>query len=715
MTQNTHSNRASFDLTRLFVIDGVNYTALVWTITAVAVSIVVYRVFGFQFGFPEAIATQIDFIHWINIGEDWLKANVRDTTRAIAKVITHWIGEVEYFLQVRPWPFVVVALGLLGLRFGGLRLALLTVIGVMFWGAVDMWDPAMSTLSLMGVSVVISVVLGIPLGVWCSQNDRVESAIRPLLDGMQTMPAFVYLLPAIFLFGIGNTGAAMAIIIYAMPPVVRLTNLGIRQVPKTSVEVAESFGSTRFQIMTKVQIPQAMPSIVLGINQTIMMALGLAVLAAFIGTGGLGREVYKALFKLKVGWAFEAGMCIVFMAIIFDRLTLAIGSPRDSEALADRTQLRFRLLPQTWYRLAPARWFEHGLDVLWRSIDQASQALTHGVALVLGGVAGAVNREFGAALAQGLKARQFLFISVLIILAIFAVDKWIFDIGYYPDSLMFHMRDPVDDSVDWLASNKLFAAFSKGLRAFTFLYLLDPLEKFLIGLPWFYALGGLFIMAWAAGGWRFAAVVSFLMFLTGVGNIWVPTMETIAATLASVLVCVVVGLPVGIFAAYNRTLERILTPILDTMQTMPTFVYLIPVLMLFGGNKVTAIIATVIYALPPMVRMTMLGLKQVPAQVNEVCDAYGSTASQSLFKVKLPMASPSIMLGVNQAIAMALAMQVITPMVAGEGLGLVVFQAMTMADTGAGLVGGIGIVLVAVILDRLTSAATTRQRKALGL
>jgi len=269
--------------------------------------------------------------------------------------------------------------------------------------------------------------------------------------------------------------------------------------------------------------------------------------------------------------------------------------------------------------------------------------------------------------------------------------------------------------VDWLASNKMFAAFSKGLRAFTFLYLLDPLEKFLIGLPWFYALGGLFIMAWAAGGWRFAAIVSFLMFLTGVGNIWVPTMETIAATLASVLVCVVVGLPVGIFAAYNRTLERILTPILDTMQTMPTFVYLIPVLMLFGGNKVTAIIATVIYALPPMVRMTMLGLKQVPTQVNEVCDAYGSTASQSLFKVKLPMASPSIMLGVNQAIAMALAMQVITPMVAGEGLGLVVFQAMTMADTGAGLVGGIGIVLVAVILDRLTSAATTRQRKALGL
>ena len=192
-------------------------------------------------------------------------------------------------------------------------------------------------------------------------------------------------------------------------------------------------------------------------------------------------------------------------------------------------------------------------------------------------------------------------------------------------------------------------------------------------------------------------------------------METLAATLASVAVCVVVGLPLGILGAYNRTVNQIIRPVLDTMQTMPTFVYLIPVLMLFGGNKVTAIIATVIYALPPMVRMTMLGLQQLPAQVSEVCDAYGSTETQSLIKVKLPMASPSIMLGVNQAIAMALAMQVITPMVAGEGLGKVVFSAMTVADTGVGLVGGVGIVLLAVILDRLTNAATAKQRKALGL
>ena len=157
MTAPIRPRSGSPTLGRLLVIDGVNYTALAWAVLALAVSILVYRVFGFKYGFPEAISSRIDFIYWINIGEDWLKANVRDATRAIAKVITYWIGEVEYFLQVRPWPLVVVALGLLGLRFGGLRLAPLTVVGVMFWGAVDMWDPAMSTLSLMGVSVVISV------------------------------------------------------------------------------------------------------------------------------------------------------------------------------------------------------------------------------------------------------------------------------------------------------------------------------------------------------------------------------------------------------------------------------------------------------------------------------------------------------------------------------------------------------------------------------
>ena len=213
----------------------------------------------------------------------------------------------------------------------------------------------------------------------------------------------------------------------------------------------------------------------------------------------------------------------------------------------------------------------------------------------------------------------------------------------------------------------------------------------------------------------FAIIAVCLLFFTGLSGVWELTMQTLAAIVASVVVCVVIGLPLGILAAYNKTVDNVVRPILDTMQTMPAFVYLIPVLYFFGGNRVTAVIATVIYALPPMVRMTNLGLRELPKQINEVSDSFGSTEIQSLIKVKLPMASPSIMLGVNQAVIMALAMQVITPLIAGEGLGKEVFRAMETADTGRGLIAGIGIVLLAILLDRLTQAWTVNQRKALGL
>ena len=225
----------------------------------------------------------------------------------------------------------------------------------------------MSTLALMVVSVLFSCFFGIILGILCSQNDALEASVRPVLDTMQTMPSFVYLLPAIVFFGIGGPPAAMAIIIYAMPPVVRLTNLGIRQVPETTIEVAESFGSSRLQILFKVQIPQALPSIMLGINQTIMMALGLAVLAVFIGAGGLGEEVYKALKRLKVGWSVEGGLCIVFMAIIFDRLSLAMSHPKESDVLKDSTEMKFRLLPQRLARNKIAIAFEKLIDIIWYS------------------------------------------------------------------------------------------------------------------------------------------------------------------------------------------------------------------------------------------------------------------------------------------------------------------------------------------------------------
>ncbi|MBC6441641.1 MAG: ABC transporter permease subunit [Rhodobacteraceae bacterium] len=667
-----------------------------------AVSLLVYWAFANQFPFPEAISSRFAFPDAINAGEDWLKDNIRRATRAVAGVVTGFIDAIEEGLRFTPWPLVVVAAALLGLRGSGPGLAIFAAASVMFWGMVDLWNPAISTLALMGVSVAISVIFGLPLGIWCSQNDTAEAVVRPILDAMQTMPAFVYLLPAVFFFGIGTTGAAMAIIIYAMPPVVRLTNLGIRQVPAATVEVAESYGSTRMQTLVKVQIPEALPSIVLGINQTIMMALGLAVLAVFIGTGGLGAEVYSALTRLQVGRAFEAGLCIVFMAILADHLTYAMSRPKPVQ----RTTGPCRTT-------APR--VKTGIDTVWSTVDAATTRLTAIAAAALRCAIGRVNTELATRTADWLIRSRFLFISVLILLAIWVWDAYVAKLGLYPKALQFTFRQQVDSFVDWLAVEPFFVAFSKGLRAVIYLYLLNPVDSFLVGLPWFYTLAVLFVIAWDTAGGRFAGVVTAMMFLCGLAGIWAETMETMSATITAVFICVVFGLPAGILAAYSRPVDAVLRPILDTMQTMPAFVYLIPVLMLFGGNKVTAIIATVIYAIPPMIRMTVLGLRGLPDQINEVCRACGATELQALARVKLPMAGPSIMLGINQAIVMALAMQVITPLIAGEGLGKLVFTAMTLADTGAGLTSGIAIVLLAIVLDRITRAWSRNQRKALGL
>ena len=192
-------------------------------------------------------------------------------------------------------------------------------------------------------------------------------------------------------------------------------------------------------------------------------------------------------------------------------------------------------------------------------------------------------------------------------------------------------------------------------------------------------------------------------------------MTTLTTVTVSVLICFIVGVPLGILAAYNRTVDALLKPVLDTMQTMPVFVYLVPVIMLFGGGQIPAVIATVIYALPPLVRCTTLGIRELPEEINEVSTSFGASTTQTLTKVKIPMAIPAIMVGINQGIMMALAMEVITPLIGGKGLGMDVFTGMNTASFGLSLQAGIGIVMLAIILDRISQAWTKSQREAMGL
>ena len=664
-----------------------------------------YFITANKFPFPQPVIDAFSFADWINDGRVWLEANLKVYTRAIAEVVKVPLEWLEETLWTLPWTVVLLFLVLPALAYGGLRLGLLTFAGVMFWGMVDMWYEAMSTLSLMAVSVAFSAILGVMLGIVAFQSDRFDAFIKPVLDTMQTMPAFVYLIPAIFFFGVGATPAAMAIIIYALPPAVRLTNLGIRQVPATMVEAAQSFGSSRLQMLFKVKLPQALPSIMLGVNQCIMMGLGLAVLAVFIGGGGLGEQIWKALTRLKVGWAFEGGISIVFMAIIFDRLSYAIsGVSKDQARQVDPV---FRVLPQKWDQNALAQTIERPVAYVCDFFNTAGKKLTSFIATPLRFIVPGVANVFSN--------RPLLIPGLLVLLAVYLLAtqfKWM---NSYPRALEFSIREPIDFAINWLTVNPTFISVTKGIRSVVFLYLLDPLDSFLAGLPWWYVMGLLGLIVWKSTTLKFAVVTTaFLVFLAAAG-LWEISMFTLAGTSVSVVICMLLGVPLGIFAAYFKPVDSVLRPILDAMQTLPAFVYLIPALFFFGGNKTTAVIATVIYAIPPVIRLTTLGLRQLPTEIDEVAGSFGSSTPQTLFKVKLPMASPSIMLGLNQAVVFALAMQAITPLVAGLGLGKEVYDAMNTADMGKGLTAGIGIVLLTILLDRLTQGWTRNQQKALGL
>jgi glycine betaine/proline transport system permease protein len=686
---------------------GHSFAGVALVTAGLLLSLAVYAVAANTFQFPQTIIDAFPFADKVNDARDWMEANLKPYTRAVSEVIRVPLEWIEEQLWELPWLFVLLMLVIPALAYGGLKLGLLTFVGVMFWGMVDMWYEAMSTLSLMTVSVMFSVILGVLLGVLASQSDRFEMIIRPVLDTMQTMPAFVYLIPAIFLFGVGATSAAMAVIIYALPPAVRLTNLGIRQVPATMIESAQSFGSSSLQMLFKVKLPQALPSIMLGVNQTIMMALGLAVLAVFIGGGGLGEQVWKAITRLKVGWAFEGGICIVFLAIILDRLSYAISGVANEKRWTDSTANRFHLLPQKWDSNPLARAFEYPLALIWNTFGSAGTALTRAVSSLV--------KPLSVSTAQSMMNRPFLIVGGLLLLLLYFFGgefKWM---STFPRDWEFSLREPIDAVINWLTINPTFIGITKAIRATIYLYLLNPLDMFLSGLPWWYLMPLIALIVWASVSWQFALVTLVFLFFTAAAGLWEQTLFTLAGTSVSVIICMLVGVPVGVAAAYSKVINSVVQPVLDAMQTLPAFVYLIPALFFFGGNKTTAIIATVIYAVPPVIRLTTLGLKQVPEEVDEVAGSFGSSTLQTLIKVKLPMASPSIILGLNQAVVFALAMQAITPLIGGLGLGKEVFDAMNVSNLGKGLAGGIGIVLLTIVLDRVTQGWTKNQRKALGL
>ena len=571
----------------------------------------------------------------------------------ISKVIDTGLAGIDTFLLWLPWPMVVATASWLGLRLGGRWLGLFCGAATLFIGLNGFWDSAMLTLSVVGVSVIIAVGIGVPIGIFAAFNNRFDRVVRPILDTMQVLPAFVYLIPALILFGVSGTQGIFLTVVYCIPPVIRLTNLGIRQVPQAVIETAHSHGSTASQTLLQVQLPLAKSSIMMGINQTIMMAISMVIITALVGVDGLGRDVWLSLREVDAGEGLECGIAIVLLAIILDRFSYALvrSGPHSSAS---------------------------------------TLAINPGAEETSGqGLRSVVTRHALPIAGAG-------FMVALLILGVL-----IGPLRDFPEELTFSMADPVNRIFGWMAVN--LHSITSWVRDILFRQLgYSPIHTLLLWLPWPAVMVIAVGLAQLTAGWRVALLALVWLAFAGIGGVWDVTMDTLSQVLTAGVFTVVVGVSLGVLASQSRAFELVLRPILDTMQTMPIFVYLIPVIMLWGIGPLVGIIATSVYALPPVIRMTSLGIKEVPSQVIETARSHGSTGLQTMLQVKIPLAFPTIMMGVNQTIIMVLAMVIIAGLVGGGGLGQEVFINSIWLRMGHGLVAGMTIVFMAMVLDRMT-------------
>jgi glycine betaine/proline transport system permease protein len=603
--------------------------------------------------------------------------------------IDFFLRRVEDFLLWLPWPVVVAAFFFLAERIRGLRLGLLTLACLLPLGLFGLWAESLQTLALMTTAVLFSLSIGIPLGIWSAHDNRVERVLRPILDTMQTMPAFVYLIPVLLFFGVARVPSIIATIIYALPPAIRLTNLGLRSVSEDVVEAAQSFGSTDRQLLRKVKLPMALPTIMVGVNQTIMMALSMVVIAALIGAGGLGNVVLRSLRRLQVGAALEAGLAIVLLAILLDRLTAGLAM---MERQSKRTFSGFRLFGEKWggYRLVLG--IERAIDWVYRLGWLTAVSLNQLLRRLPGG------RWVGETAVWPAILLSLLLLTLLLRLA--GVDS-------FPAALRLDIRQPVDALVQWMQVN-LYNIGNSGigtgpLRNFLILQVFQPLQRLMMDdLPWSLIVFAFAALGYVAGGWRLSLKTGTLMLLIGLIGMWPYAMDTLVQTIVAVTICVMVGIPLGMGAAHSDRLDRALRPLLDFLQTIPIFVYLVPVIMLFGSGNVAGLIASVLYAIVPVIRLTNAGIRGVDPILMESAASFGSTSWQKLRKVEIPLAFPAMMLGVNQTIMMSLAMVIIAGLVGATGLGAEVVQGFANDNLGRSLEAGLAIVLCAIVLDRIT-------------
>jgi glycine betaine/proline transport system permease protein len=621
-------------------------------------------------------AWQVPLARWISAAMKWLVGEAhfglfsfRDLTRFVAALIDlpyrfvlnllstgFRSGQGSAAIMVVPplsWLAVIAIVTLMGLYAGGRRLALLVAVCFGFLALFGQWESAMVTLASILVAVPLGVAGGLLLGITAWRWPAFERMLAPVLDLMQTIPVFAYLVPILFLFGFGPTAAVVATLIYAMPPMIRVTTLALRSVAPEISELGRMIGCTRRQMTWRVMVPSARESLMVGVNQVIMLSLNMVIIASMIGAGGLGFDVLAALRRLDIGAGIEAGLAIVALAVALDRL---------SQAFADKAAG-----PQP-FASASRGWFGRYAYLL--------TALTIVVA------------------------------TALIGLILPAVQT-------YPEYLQISTGTFFSGVVEWINVN--FFDTLEALKNAVLLNVLVPFKRLLGGLPWLGVTGLLAFAGYRLGGARLALICGGLSFVIAATGQWEKAMITVYLCGVSIVIAGLLGIPIGVLSAEREQVWRVVRVVIDTLQTLPAFVYLIPAVMLFRVGDFTAMIAVVAYAVTPAIRYTVLGLQRVDPKLVEAGKAMGCSPWQSFAKIKLKLALPEIMLGINQTIMLALSMLVITALVGTRDLGQEVYIALTKADTGRGLVAGLAVAFIAIIADRLISAGAARTKKRLGL
>jgi glycine betaine/proline transport system permease protein len=614
---------------------------------------------------------QIPAAWWIGRGMRWLTdeagfgaVTFTDVTRFLAAMInvpyrivlnllSKGLGsgqgsDAAYAVPPLSWVAVVVIAALLGHRFGGWRLAVLAGGCFIYLALFGQWDSAMVTLASILVAVPIGVGVGLLLGIAAHRWPAIDRLMTPILDLMQTIPVFAYLVPILILFGFGPTAAVVATLIYAMPPMIRITTLAFRGVPSDVLDLGRMVGCSRRQMTWRIMVPSVRDSLMVGVNQVIMLSLNMVIIASMIGAGGLGFDVLAALRRLDIGAGLESGLAIVALAIALDRLSQAAAV-------------------QGWRRPTGGFVRRHGY--------------------LIGALA---TVAFTALLGLGLPAVQ-----------------------AYPEHLSLSTGSFWAEVVRWINVN--FFDALEALRTMVVLNVLVPVKRMLGGLPWAGVVGLLAFAGWRLGGFRLALTTGGLSFLIAATGQWEKAVITVYLCGISIAIASLLGIPLGIVTAERARLWRWVQVVLDTLQTLPSFVYLMPAVMLFRVGDFTALLAVVAYSIVPAIRYTALGLQTVDPRTIEAGRAMGCTSWQLLTKIKLKLALPEIMLGINQTLMFALSMLVITALVGTRDLGQEVYIALTKADPGRGLVAGLAVAFIAIIADRLISAGAARTKARLGL